>query len=274
MKNIAAIIFSSAFLTLHSFGTSYIVSSLGKTEWVGTGGASVPEGGTAGNFATGTVVAGSTFAKFQMLNAANNQRAFDMKVTVSGFVGTFNTTNNSGLMIAQTSNSQGLTDSGTLSVLTSFNNNGGATEVTLLFEFFMPDTNNPVGVAMEITSFDYDFGQYLRVNNADFIGGAFGSALTRTNPTETTTRWESASNSSVTFADASSAVALNNVADSSFSMTLGKLSGAGNSLFMFEFRDPSVNLSSPLTNFQVVPEPSVALFAGLSVLLLQRRRRS
>jgi hypothetical protein len=274
MKNIAAIIFSSAFLTLHSFGISYIVGNDGKTEWVGTG-ASVPGSGTVDNFATGTVVAGSTFAKFRMLNASDSQRAFDMKVTVSGFVGTFNTNNNSGLMIAQTSDSQGLTDSGTLSVLTSFNNNGGATEVTLLFEFFMPERSDPVGVAMEITSFDYDYSQYLRVNNSDFTNVAFGSLMTQTNPTATTTRWESPNNSvNAVFTDPKNAVALNNVADSSFSITLGKLSGGGNSLFMFEFRDPSVNLSTPLTNFQVVPEPSVALFAGLSVLLLQRRRRS
>ena len=267
---LTALLFVSA-SSIHA--ASYAISSSGKTEWVGVDGAAVSGAGTAGNFAVGTVTAESTFAKFQMVDTSNSQRAFDMKVTVAGFVGTFNTaSNNSGLMIAQTVDSQGLADTGTLSVLSSFSSTA-LTEVTLRFDFYEPDTTTPMTVALELTSFDYDNNQFLRVQNSDFSLGSYGSNLTQSQ-TDTTTTWQAPNDSfNATYNLSTNAVALNNVVDSSFTLTMGKASGGGNSLFMFEFRDPSINLDTPLTPSNPVPEPTAALIGGLGFLCLLRRRR-
>ena len=253
---------------------AYIVGPTGKTELVGTDGSAVPGGGTNNNFPTGTVTLRTTFAKFQMLNDATKQRAFDMKVTVQSVVGTLDTSGgNTGLMIAQTTNSQGLTDTGTLTILSDFTGTS-LTSVTLAFQFFIPDSDTLTPIAMQLTSFDFDFGQFIQVNSIDFNQAAFGSRLTATEPTSGQIRYAAPNDGvNATFSQAASAVSLTSVSDTGFNVTLGKLSGGGNSLFMLEFRDPSINLSSQLPPASAVPEPSTALLCSIMGFAFLRRKR-
>lgn len=252
---------------------SYAISSIGKTELVGST-SSVPSGGETANFSSGSVTVGTTFAKFQLVLSGTTTRVADMRVTVVGVRGTLDTTGGkSGLMIAQTTNSQGLTDSGTMSILSAFSaaGTGGESSLTLRFSFFEPDTAVAKNLGLELTSFDFDYRQFMRVSNTDFTAEAHGSKLTKTSSGGNTT-FSDLGNSDATFTQATNAVVLNNVVDSSFDITVGKV-GTGNSLFMFEFRDPSQILDSPL-NPVAIPEPSsaLALATGAIGLAFLRRR--
>jgi hypothetical protein len=248
--------------------TSIQVITEGKTEIVGSTSA-VPGGGSAANFSTAAIVVGTTFANFRMVLAdGSNTRFADLRITPVAIKGALDTAGGtqSGLMVAQTSNSQGLNDSGTFSILTDFASADGTgiSSMTFRLDWFAPDTQTPLPVSAEITSFDYDFNQFLRVGEADFTSARYGSALTLTSTGGSST-WQ-AGNSDSTFSNPAHAVILNTTSDSSMLIEVGKI-GSGNSLFMFEFRDPSLNL---------VPEPSTALlsFAGLAGWALRRRRNA
>jgi len=271
---LSCMLLSAGFLTARSDAASYFLTAPGKIELVGTSSA-VPGGGVPENFPNGTVTVGVSNAYFQLFSTQTNARFVDMRVTLTGVNGTLSTSGGrSGLMIAQTSNSQGLTDTGTMSVLTNFSAVGTNNEssVTLRFNFFAPNTNTAQSVPLEFTSFDLDFNQFMRVLKSDFTLEAHGTALTKTQ-NATTMSWNDLGNTSSTFNQSSNAVALNNVADSSFQITVGKI-GTGYALFMFEFRDPSSNLSSPLTPNAQVPEPSstLLLISALCALPFLRRR--
>lgn len=258
---------------------SYAVVSDGKTEVVGSSSA-VPSGGSSSNFSSGTITLGTTAATFRLVLSGTSTRFADMRITVVGTHGTLDTTGSaSGMMIAQTSNSQGLTDTGTISVLTGFSSAGagGESSTTLRFSFFEPDSLIPKSVALELTSFDFDYNQFMRVNSSDFTHEAHGSRLTKTTDSSAgTTTWADTNNSDSTFTDSRNAVVLNNFADSTFDITIGK-KGSGNSLFMFEFRDPSQILDTPLnptTLTPAIPEPSVAILSAafLGAFALRRKR--
>jgi len=247
-----------------SAATSIQVSSIGRTELVGST-ASIPGGGTTANFSTAALVLGTSFARFQMVRAdGSGTRVADLRITPTAVKGTLNTAAASGLMIAQTVNSQGLTDSGTFSILTNFStaDGSGTSSITLRLDWLVPDTNTPFAISAEVTSFDYDFNQFLKVSNTEFSTDQHGSALTRTNSGGFTT-WQAGPSNS-TFSNPNNAVIFNFLSDSSTTIEVGK-TGTGNSLFMFEFRDPSINL---------IPEPSISLLAigGLGGLFLRRRR--
>jgi len=248
-----------------SAATSIQVSSIGKTELVGST-ASVLGGGATGNFSTTPLVLGTSFARFQMVQAdGSGTRVADLKITPTALKGTLSASSTqSGLMIAQTVNSQGLTDSGTFSILTNFAsaNGSGISSITLRLDWLVPDTNTPFAISAEVTSFDYDFNQFLKLENTDFSTGVHGSALTRTNSGGFTT-WQAGSSDS-TFSNPNNAVIFNFLSDSSTTIEVGK-AGTGNSLFMFEFRDPSINL---------IPEPSISLLGALGLGGLCMRRRN
>jgi hypothetical protein len=246
--------------------TSLNVSSTGKIEFVGTT-ASLPgsSSGSSDNFPTTPVVVNTTFASFQMRSPVSNTHVADLRVTVVGLTGTLDTTNNqSGLMIAQTVDSQGLTDSGTFSVLTDFaTTSNGISSISLRFDWFQPSTTVPLPLSVEITSFDFDRQQFLSVANTDFATEQHGANLTYT-VTSGVSRW-AAQNVATTFSDPNHAIILNTDMASSMTLELGR-TVIGPSLFMFEFRDPSINL---------IPEPSSFLLSLLGITgLLARRRRN
>lgn len=260
--------------TPHLQAASYAISSLGKTEIVGSR-SDVPNSGSSDNFSSGPITIGSTYAKFRLVDSKTSARYADMKITVAGVTGTLDAAGSkSGVMVAQTSNSQGLVDTGTISILTGFSKaaSNGETSVSFLFEFFQPDSNVAMNVGLEITSFDFDYRQFMQGSHSDFSAAAHGSNLTRTTK-DGISRWADTKNTDAQINQASNAVVLNNVADSSFSLTFGKV-GTGNSLFMLEFRDPSQILSTPLTPV-TIPEPSALLMVGLSACagVMVRRRR-
>lgn len=246
--------------------TSIQVSSVGKSEIVGSL-STVLVGGEAANFSTSQVVLGTTSARFQMILANGSGTRFaDLRITPTAIKGTLDAVGGqSGLMIVQTSDSQGLRDNGTLSILTDFATAGagGISSMTLRFDWFQPGTNVPLPVAVEMTSFDYDYNQFLRVSNTYVASETHGSALTYASSGGFSS-WSDGANTDSSFSNPNNAVILNTPSTSSMFVEVGK-TGLGNSLFMFEFRDPSINL---------VPEPSSALLglAGLIGLILRRRR--
>ncbi|MGL4399165.1 MAG: PEP-CTERM sorting domain-containing protein [Luteolibacter sp.] len=248
--------------------TSIQVSSTGKTEIVGSL-STVLVGGSAANFSTTPVVLGTTSASFQMVLADGSGTRFaDLRLTPTAIKGTLDTVGGqSGLMIVQTSNSQGLMDAGTFSILTDFAaaNSGGISSMTLRLDWFQPGTTIPLPVAVEMTSFDYDFNQFLRVSNTYIASEEHGSALTYTSSGGVSS-WVDGAGSDSSFSNPNNAVILNTISTSSMFIEVGK-TGKDNSLFMFEFRDPSINL---------IPEPSSALLAltGVVGLVLRRRRNA
>jgi hypothetical protein len=146
-------------------------------------------------------------------------------------------------------------------------------EIRLNHAPLLPDPNTLKGVGIELTSFDYDYNQFLEIDAADFSAAAFGSKLSKSED-GSKVRFADTTNSDATFNQSSNAVVLNNrSSSSSFSTTVGKV-GIGDSLCMFEFRDPSTNLDFPLTPIPI-PEPSIPtmmLILGVGACLRRRRQ--
>lgn len=189
-----------------------------------------------------------------------------MRVTYNGTTaGTLNTSANSGLMIARTVNSQGLTDQGTLSILLKFNGGVNPRAASFTFSFFDAGGTVPLPAEVRITSLDIDFLQFNTFNNSEMnTGGAVvGSNVSSSSSGGTTTYFDPAPPTNSTVNNPNSAVQIDTLG-SSFKVDLGTSdAGTTYALYMIEFRDRS----------QVIPEPSAALLGGLGVLALLRRRR-
>lgn len=186
-----------------------------------------------------------------------------MRVTATNPTGSLNPAGDS-LMVARTVNSQGLTDSGTLSV---YVRPGTATAWTLDLNFsFFSDagltTAAPLG--LQLTSLDIDYAQRYYVKNSSFTHNvtSVGTNLTTAPAVAGYTGFTAVPDA--TFNDPKAAVASWGYGNS-FDVRVGHTDVA---LFMFEFRQPSAIVG-------LAPEPSSALLAltGVMAFGLKRRRQ-
>lgn len=256
--------------------TSLKITGFQDQQLVGTT-SNVPGSGTADNY-SGTAAV-DDFVVFDVTDASDNDYA-DLKVTYhadNGSVG-------SDIMIAQTTNSQGLVDDGTLSILITIGDGSGGS-VSLRFQWYAPGSfvngvqqGTPALLTAPInyTTFDIDFQQFVGIPDSSIqeytLDGS--TVLTPTVGTGQILFEDSGANS--TFNDPTTAASFLSTGgvpqDHVFSM--GKQVASGNALFMFEFRDPSQNVTFNDPQVTPVPEPGVLALLGLSLLLGLRRKRT
>jgi len=197
-----------------------------------------------------------------------NDGDYFMQVNATNPTGGLNPANDS-LMVIQTENSQGLTDSGTLSVYVSPTPSGNTQwSMDLNFSFFSDSalTNAASIDNMMLTSLDIDYDQLYYTSNSTFstsqtyntIDGP--SAITTANNPPIGYIGYTAAGDSV-FNNPRFAVSSTGTG-SSFDIQVAHDSVA---LFMFEFRNPSF----------IIPEPSssLLLLGSLTLLGMIRRRR-
>lgn len=230
------------------------------SDTVGTTGL-IPGSGTTdntSNWALGTV------GVFEI-----NHGAYYMRVSATNPTGGLNPANDS-LMVIQTQNSQGLDDTGTLSIYVRPSPaTNTAWTLDLDFSFFSDSDLNDAAIItnMMLTSLDIDFNQRYYTSDSTFSSSQTYSTIDGpsaiTTPGITVpgyTGFTAAGDS--TFNNPRHAVSSTGTG-SSFDIQLGHNAVA---LFMFEFRNPSSIIA--------VPEPSSALLilAGISTFGLIRRR--
>ena len=190
----------------------------------------------------------------------------------------------SDLMVGQTVNSQGLTDTGTLSVLASYGS--GLSTVSLQFDWYAfgsyvdgdwTESASLLPLQINYTALDIDYDQIVGVAKSDIDNYTLeeNSLLT-----------PSDDGSSIVFTDDDARTNVDNpLAAVSFTsntsgtqvVSMGKQNGPGNALFIFEFRDPGTIAPFLEPETTAVPEPAAAgLLLGMSaiiVTMLQSRRR-
>ena len=238
----------------------------------------VPGSGSAANYDAGTLV-----GDFAVFDVDRNGSAYaDLKVTYladnSGDIG-------SDIMIARTSNSQNLMDTGTLSILMNI---GSGTDKTASIQFEWYTDGSFVGGVEQggaslitdqilYTSFDIDFRQVNRFTESDLASYQLHST---TELTATSSSGEISfedANSNSTFDDPETAFSvLTAPGAQSLIVDIGKQNQNGAALFMFEFNDPPVNLSTPLDGPTIsIPEPSTFMFSmvGLAAFVVLRKRQ-
>lgn len=199
--------------------------------------------------------------------------------------------NGTEVMIARTSNSQGLRDVGTLSLLLTGINGTSAAQfnsATFRFDWFSADGSTALvgNNQMILTSYDLDYGQRNRIDTADYaaigintVGPSPTSELTISTLGTTTTIVDSTPTSDSGFSEVKNGYAfVTKNGDTTQRLSVDKIAGTnalgqptsenGNQLYMISFRSPS-----PLVP-AVVPEPSSIVIAGLGALALLRRRRA
>jgi len=179
-------------------------------------------------------------------------------------------------MLARTSNSQGLSDIGTMSVLLT-GLNGTTTQLnSATFQFDWRNAANTGALGgsdqMVFTSYDLDFGQRNSIPTADIdiYGLAVPTGLVVSTSGSDTIFRDGSPEGNTSFDDPLGAYAFSTLAgDNTQTITVDKTGASnatGNQLYMFSFRSPSPLIS-------VIPEPSAALLGGLGLLALLRRRR-
>lgn len=169
------------------------------------------------------------------------------------------------LMVVRTSDSQGLKDTGTLSIYVNPGNTStqsGAWSLDVRFSFWDVNFSEARDVTILLTSLDIDHGQKYYTDSKDFVSNDpyASSLITSTTAIGDYTGFTAAGDSR--FNDPKHAISSTSKHQSEFDV---KLAHNNVALFMFEFRNPS----------QVVPEPSAAmLMMSGSLLMLARRRRA
>lgn len=255
-----------------------IVSGV-QTQIAGTS-TDVTGSGSSANFAAGTAV--GDFAVFD-ISVVDDVAG---TTTDYGHLRVAYTADNGGvgsdIMIARTTNSQGLTDSGTVSVLMT--TTGANFSVDLTFDWFTTGSfvggveqsgSSLIESQINYTSFDLDFQQLNSINRNDVAQYALdGNTLITATDDGTNLLFED-NGADSTFDDPTTAIQfLTRNGPASHRITMGKQVSNGNALFMFEFRDPSDVITFTNPDVTVVPEPSTPLlFLGAMSGLLWLRRR-
>jgi hypothetical protein len=190
----------------------------------------------------------------------------------------------SNIMIAQTSNSQGLTDSGTLSILTTGDTAG---TVTLQFDWYtfgsFIDGDEQTGASLlnfqvNYTALDIDYNQVVSVPTADIDNYTLetGTFLTATDDGTSIAFTDNDADTTVT--NPKTAVSFTSNTSGSQQISMGKQDEDGNALFIFEFRDPGTIAPFKDPQTTPVPEPAAAgLLIGSTVVafaMLRRRKRN
>ena len=246
-----------------------------QQELVGTSSDETGSGSTA-NYSGSAAVGDS--AVFDVADI-NNQDFADLRVTYSsddGGVG-------SNIMIARTSDSQGLTDDGTLSILLDIGNSGGGT-ISLDFEWYTPGSfsggveqsgasllSNPVNY----TTFDIDFKQLVEIPDVGISQYTLdGSSVLTDTTVPGGFRFED-NGADSTFDDPTTAVGfLTDNTPQFHTITMGNQAEGGPALFMFEFRDPSDNVTFADPDVTNVPESRFsAILVAFGALGFALRRR-
>lgn len=236
--------------------------------------------GSSANYDAGTAV--GDFAVFNVTGVNPTGPNFNgqLRVTYTADNGGIG----SDIMIARTSDSQGLTDTSTFTVLMDIGNGGGGgAQLTLDWfesgtytgttENFTPGTRR-ISQQINFTTFDIDFNQYVAVERAATASYTLDNStvLSAIDDGTTISFEDSGANSSVT--DPTTAAEYVTISASSYDFDMGKQASGGAALFMFEMRDPSDNVTITGTPTPV-PEPrAFAVILGLAALFaVQRRRR-
>lgn len=252
----------SAFLSIGSAHAQNIQIVGAQTELVGTT-SDVPLSGTSDNYNASTAV--GDFAVFDV--NLNTDPFADLRVTYladNGGVG-------SDLMIAQTSNSQGLADSRTLSILMNIGTTTGGT-ISLQFDWFtdgsfvggVEQAGSSLITNQQIfyTSYDIDFSQVNRIAEEDVFSYQLDSSTELTAELSGGFLSFQDSGSNSTFGNPNTAYSvLTRTGTQSHIYEMGKQSTGGAALFMLEFSDPPLNLNTPLDGSPIiVPEPSAVVY--------------
>ncbi|WP_308950667.1 PEP-CTERM sorting domain-containing protein [Thalassobacterium maritimum] len=267
-----------AFTTAHA-ALNYEISS----EQVHIGDSTTVSGsGSTANYSNETAVGDYAVFDIQTRDEFDNVTSdyAQLKVTYlsdNGNVG-------SNLMIGQTVNSQGLTDTGTLSVLATIN--GGVGTVTLQFDWYTfgsfvggaeTESSSAFTDTINYTTLDIDFQQIVTVAKEDVADYTLEktSQLTATDNGTSIAFTDDGADTNVD--NPETAVSFTSNGSGSQQIAVGKQSTDGNALFIFEFRDPSVIAPFVEAETIPVPEPSTAgLLLGGAVIaftMLQRRRK-
>lgn len=244
-------------------------------KYIGGTNSAVPGSGTADNYNTNTTFNGS-YAVFDMQK--NGSDFADLRITYNG-----GATNQ--VMVNRTSNSQGLTDAGTISILMKTTASGGY-NASFTFEWFAPGSfvngtfqgGSLISDAILYTTFDIDFNQLVGVKTNQLQSyGLTANTVLHPDFSETSgfIRFEdSGANSTVTNAT-TAAQFLTRTGSASHDLIMGKQIENGSSLFMFEFRDPSTILGDDFVT-TVIPEPAamgLITIGGFLTLAAARLRR-
>ncbi len=194
------------------------------------------------------------------------QISYGMRVSTSnagGALAGHSTSSGDTIMVARTSNSQGLTDPGTLSVFIWEKPDKQEWSLDLAFSFYELGENNvfgdPVELTLMLTSLDIDSNQMLYTSNASFDSNyTHGNTYLTAAPEIEGFTGFTTSRSGV-YNDPRFAVSS---VGTGTSFTV-RVKNDERALYMFEFRNPS----------EVIPEPGTAAMAGMGVLMVFAARR-
>lgn len=232
----------------------------------------VPGSGTAANF---LAVNPGAFVDF-LVGDANNPSAgtvAHLRVTMTAISA------NTQVMLARTSNSQGLEDPSTISLLIGRSATPAIVNTaTINFSWFTPNGNfdTPLSSQYTITTYDIDFKQYNEMLTADLdtvyladtINTSASTNLIVTTEGAYTRVSDPSPGTNSIFNAPENAAVFRTAQGSSQTIRVGKVDNSvGNQLYMFEFRNPPSNVDI------TIPEPSVSIIGLVGAVMLMSRRR-